>query len=58
MVHLTLDNRPICEHGYLRCQYSTRRDAFDALLRLGATLRIAIEKGPCPNFEKERRGES
>jgi hypothetical protein len=51
MVHLIVNGRPICEHGFSTCQYSTRREAFDALLKIDGEVQIV--KGPCPNGQKK-----
>lgn len=51
MVHLTINGTPICVHGFTRCQFSTRREAFDALLRIDGD--VKIERGPCPNIQRE-----
>ena len=51
MVHLTINGTPICEHGFPKCQFSTRREAFDNLLKIDGD--VKIEKGPCPNTTKE-----
>lgn len=49
MVHLTINGRPICEHQFQKCQYSTRREAFDACLHIDGD--VKIEQGRCPNAE-------
>jgi hypothetical protein len=51
MVHLVINMKPICEHGFTKCQFSTRREAFDALLRIDGDVKIVV--GKCPNNEKE-----
>jgi hypothetical protein len=50
MVHLTINGRPICEHGFDRCQFSTRREAFNNLLKIDGD--VKIEKGPCPHSKE------
>jgi hypothetical protein len=54
MVHLTIDQRPICEFLFHKCQFSTRREAFDALLKIDSD-QIVIALGPCPHTQKENR---
>ena len=52
MVHLTIHGKPICEHQFTKCQFSTRREAFDTLLHhLDGD--VKIERGPCPNSTKK-----
>lgn len=52
MVHLTQDGTPICAHRSTeRCQYPTRREAFDILMRLEKQypkIIFAVKRGPCP----------
>ena len=50
MVHLTINRIPICQYGHTRCQFSTRREAFDALLRIDGD--VKIEPGKCPNHKE------
>lgn len=53
MVHLTYKGTPLCEHTCaIRCQYSTRREAFDMLVkRFRKTLdRYNIAPGGCPHM--------
>jgi hypothetical protein len=52
MVHLTIDGKPICTYGFTHCQYSTRREAFDALLKIDGEVKIVT--GKCPNIIKQK----
>lgn len=51
MVHLTINGTPICEYGFQTCQYSTRREAFDACLKIDGD--VKIERGRCPHTEQK-----
>lgn len=53
MVHILYNGQPLClrQGGAIPCEYSTRREAFDRLLKWlnGAhDAEYTIEKGPCP----------
>jgi hypothetical protein len=54
MVHLTINGHPICKYQFTKCQFSTRREAFDTLLHIDGD--VKIERGPCPNIQKEEGG--
>jgi hypothetical protein len=51
MVYITYKGKPICQHRNGRCQYATRREAFDRMLRLSSPddqQDYAIVQGHCP----------
>jgi len=55
MVHLTYKGKPICEHtSVVKCQYSTRREAFDVANRKNffsdAKRSYGIAPGACPHM--------
>jgi len=55
MTHLLCNGIPLCQSGLLRvgqkCQYATRREAFDQMVRLEKELpkkTFSIVRGHCP----------
>lgn len=54
MVHILYNGQPLCRRqgGAIPCEYSTRREAFDRLLKLlkgTHDSKYSIEIGPCPD---------
>jgi hypothetical protein len=51
MVHLTLNQTPICETAAIKCQYSNKREALAVKSRYAARYPgLTLAPGPCPNI--------
>lgn len=54
MVHLTINGQPICDHGFQFCQYGTRTEAVEQILKNFIAPNVVVVTGRCPRHaEKE-----